>query len=65
MRFRPEKEVQLISHGKIKKIIYLSMPKKLTQNEFIERSQVIHNYKYDYSLVKYINNITKIIGNIL
>jgi len=34
--------------------------KKLTQEEFIERSKIIHNYKYDYSLVKYINNRTKV-----
>ena len=36
------------------------MPKKLTQDEFIERSQIIHDNKYDYSLVEYVNNITKV-----
>lgn len=29
------------------------MPRKLTQEEFIERARQIHNGKYDYSLTKY------------
>lgn len=29
------------------------MPRKLTQNEFIERSSIKHNFKYDYSLCEY------------
>ena len=29
------------------------MPKKLTKEEFIERSRAIHGDKYDYSLVEY------------
>ena len=33
--------------------------KKLTKEEFIERSTIIHN-KYDYSLVEYINMKTKV-----
>jgi hypothetical protein len=32
-----------------------------TTNEFIELSKLIHNDKYDYSLVNYINAITKVI----
>lgn len=36
------------------------MGKKLTQNEFLERSNKIHNNKYDYSLVEYKNSNTKI-----
>ena len=29
--------------------------KKLTTEEFINKSNIIHNNKYDYSLVNYIN----------
>ena len=29
------------------------MSKKLTTEQFIERSNKIHGYKYDYSLVEY------------
>lgn len=36
------------------------MPKKLTQEEFIKRAVEVHNDKYDYSKVNYINNTTKI-----
>lgn len=34
--------------------------KKLTTEEFIEKSKAIHDNKYDYSLVEYINSQTKI-----
>lgn len=37
------------------------MGKKLTQEEFIKRCKKIHDDRYDYSLVNYINNYTKII----
>jgi very-short-patch-repair endonuclease len=33
---------------------------KSNTDEFIEKSNVIHNDKYDYSLVKYINNKSKV-----
>lgn len=33
---------------------------RLSSNEFIEKSNKAHNNKYDYSLVEYKNNITKI-----
>ena len=33
---------------------------KLSLNDFINRSKEIHNNKYDYSMVHYINNATKI-----
>ena len=36
------------------------MPRKLTTEEFIERSKKIHGDKYDYSLTTYMNNNTKI-----
>lgn len=36
------------------------MSKKLTTEEFIEKATKIHGDRYDYSLVKYINTITKI-----
>ena len=36
------------------------MGKKLTRDEFIERSNEIHGYKFDYSLVDYVNNSTKV-----
>ena len=34
--------------------------RKLTQEEFIERATEIHNGKYDYSKVNYVNNSTKV-----
>lgn len=34
--------------------------KKLTKEEFISKAKIIHGGKYDYSLVEYINNSTKI-----
>ena len=36
------------------------MRKRLTQEEFIERSRKIHGDKYDYSLVEYVNSVTKV-----
>ena len=36
------------------------MSKKLTKEEFINKCNVVHNYKYDYSLVNYIDAKTKI-----
>ena len=36
------------------------MKKKLTQKEFIDRSLIIHNNAYDYSLVEYDNNKIKV-----
>ncbi len=36
------------------------MPKKQTKEGFINRSNLIHNFEYDYSLVEYINNKTKV-----
>ena len=34
--------------------------KKLTRNDFINKANLIHNNKYDYSKVKYVNNSTKV-----
>ncbi len=36
------------------------MPKRITITEFINRSNIVHNNKYDYSLVEYVNNCTKV-----
>ena len=36
------------------------MPSKLTREKFIAKSNLVHKNKYDYSLVDYINNDTKI-----
>ena len=36
------------------------MPKKLTKEIFIEKANTIHNNKFDYSNVIYINNSTKV-----
>lgn len=36
------------------------MSKKLNINDFIKRSELIHINKYDYSLVEYVNNKTKV-----
>ena len=33
---------------------------KITQDDFIERAKIKHNNKYDYSLTKYVNSITKV-----
>jgi UDP-2,3-diacylglucosamine pyrophosphatase LpxH len=37
-----------------------NISKKLTINQFIEKSKKVHGDKYDYSLVDYINNSTKV-----
>jgi hypothetical protein len=34
--------------------------KRLTQEEFIQRATEVHNGKYDYSKVNYVNNTTKV-----
>ena len=34
--------------------------KKLTRNDFINKANLIHNNKYDYSKVEYVNNSTKV-----
>jgi len=36
------------------------MSKKLTTDEFISKANIVHNNKYDYSLVEYINSYTKV-----
>ena len=36
------------------------MSKKLNNDEFIKKAECTHNYKYDYSLLNYINSKTKI-----
>ncbi len=36
------------------------MPKNLTTDDFIQKSNEIHNFKYDYSLVEYKNNRTSV-----
>ncbi len=36
------------------------MSRKLTTTEFIERSNIAHSNKYDYSLVQYVKNSTKV-----
>lgn len=36
------------------------MPKLMNKDEFIKKANDKHNYKYDYSLVVYINSKTKI-----
>jgi uncharacterized protein YbbK (DUF523 family) len=37
------------------------MPKKLTTEEFITRSNTVHSFKYDYSKVKYLRNNIKVV----
>lgn len=37
------------------------MPKKLTTEEFIEKSKAVHGDKYDYSKVKYVNSTTRVL----
>lgn len=34
--------------------------KRLTNEEFIEKANKVHNYKYDYSKVNYVNTATKV-----
>ena len=36
------------------------MSKKLTIEQFIEKAKEVHENKYDYSKVEYINNHTKV-----
>lgn len=40
--------------------IIKTMAKKISSEEFISRSNNIHNNKYDYSKVEYVNNKTKV-----
>jgi hypothetical protein len=40
--------------------IILEMPKKLTQDEFIEKAKTVHGDKYDYSETHYQNTRTKV-----
>ena len=35
--------------------------KKLTTDEFIEKSEIIHDYKYDYSLSNYLSGKVKVL----
>ena len=35
------------------------MGKKLTYDEFVKRSNIIHNNKYEYNEGKYVNTSTK------
>ena len=37
------------------------MSKKLTTKEFILKANIVHNNKYNYSLVNYINSKSKVI----
>ena len=41
-------------------LIIKTMAKKISKEEFIARSNNIHNNKYDYSKVEYVNNKTKV-----
>ena len=41
--------------------IIISKKNAISKNEFIDRSNIIHNNKYDYSLVEYKNNRTNVI----
>lgn len=50
-----EKEKKAIEKKKIKEISI-----SLKESKFIEKAKKIHNNKYDYSKVKYINNRTKV-----
>lgn len=40
--------------------VLFSMPKRLTQEEFIRRAKEAHGDRYDYSKVEYVNNSTKV-----
>ena len=37
------------------------MPRKLTKEEWINKSNKVHNFKYDYSKVVYVNSLIKVI----
>lgn len=37
------------------------MPRRMTQEEFIAKANIVHNNKYDYSKTKYVNQYTKVI----
>ena len=36
------------------------MRRKLTTEDFIEKTKAVHGDRYDYSKVEYINNLTKV-----
>jgi len=48
------------SHLKGRGCPYCGGKLKLNTNEFINKSNIVHNFKYDYSLVNYININTKV-----
>jgi len=60
-KFKQTPHHHLNSHG-CKKCNYInqSNKQKMDLNNFITRSNIIHNNKYDYSLVEYKNNCTKV-----
>lgn len=35
--------------------------KRLTQEDFVNRARKVHDNKYDYSKVKYVNSTTKVV----
>lgn len=41
-------------------LVVRHLDRKLDISDFINRSNILHNYKYDYSNVEYINNHTKV-----
>lgn len=41
--------------------IYRNINNRSNNNEFIEKSNVVHNYKYDYSKINYINCKSKLV----
>ena len=59
--FEQQPDSHLQNHGcpKCAKEYVLSF-RRLTKNEFVERSKAIHDDKYDYSLVVYKNNSTPV-----
>ena len=40
--------------------MFITLPKKKTRQEFIDKARQVHGDKYDYSRVEYINSYTKV-----
>jgi len=58
---RANVEIVCLKHGSFfTKNPKIGCQKCKNHKNFIEKSKIIHNYKYDYSKVRYINNFTKV-----
>ena len=58
--FEQSPKIHLKGSGCPKCASYIKSGKNLSQDDFIYKSEIVHQKKYDYSLVKYVNSNTKV-----